>query len=245
MNGESEFYIGYLPKAPPQIGRIVRRIVMAASLFGVCTAVLLMLGQQPFAASTFEYGEYKPHDGVLEERPYPALVENGSRYLLVAPGKHGTADLVRGLGGRQTSLKGALIRRGQDVMVEILPGSVQTGASRAEPLETAPIPIGQVTWTGEIADSKCYFGVMNPGNGKVHRDCAVRCISGGIPPVFLVRDSSGMLRTVLLAGSDGRAIGRDVLDFVAEPVEIRGQLVRQGSAMVLQADRAQFRRMRE
>jgi hypothetical protein len=29
-----------------------------------------------------------------------------------------------------------------------------------------------MTLTGEIVDSKCYLGVMNPGQGKVHRDCA-------------------------------------------------------------------------
>ena len=40
------------------------------------------------------------------------------------------------------------------------------------------------TLIGEIVDSKRYLGVMNPGNGKVHRDCAVRCLSGGIPPIF-------------------------------------------------------------
>ena len=28
----------------------------------------------------------------------------------------------------------------------------------------------------------CFLGVMKPGRSKPHRACAVRCISGGIPP---------------------------------------------------------------
>ena len=41
-------------------------------------------------------------------------------------------------------------------------------------------PLGAVTLTGEIVDSKCFLGVMNPGNLKPHKACAIRCISGGI-----------------------------------------------------------------
>jgi hypothetical protein len=84
--------------------------------------------------------------------------------------------------------------------------------------------------------------VMNPGNGKVHRDCAVRCISGGAPPAFVARDASGDTRTLLLVGPEGRALNREVLPFVAEPLEISGELVRSGSMLVLKVNLAQFRR---
>ena len=43
---------------------------------------------------------------------------------------------------------------------------------------------------GEIVDPKCFFGVMKPGEGKPHKDCAIRCILGGIPPVLKVTDES-------------------------------------------------------
>jgi hypothetical protein len=69
---------------------------------------------------------------------------------------------------------------------------------------------------------------MNPGAGKVHRDCAVRCISGGIPPAFLVRDSSGNLVTLLLANWK-----RELLEHVAEPVAIRGRLSRSAGRLTL------------
>ena len=91
--------------------------------------------------------------------------------------------------------------------------------------------LGTVQLTGEIVDSKCYFGVMNPGNGKVHRDCAARCISGGVPPAFLVRDASGHAETLLLANWK-----RELLNHIAEPVTIRGRLVRSDGRLSLYAE---------
>jgi hypothetical protein len=69
---------------------------------------------------------------------------------------------------------------------------------------------------------------MNPGNGKVHRDCAVRCLSGGLPPALLVRDASGAPRTVLIGNWR-----RELLDHVAEPVVLRGRLARSAGRLIL------------
>src|SRR5206468_3964392 len=127
--------------------------------------------------------------GVLREHPYPRL----DNYLLAAPGKHGAMEMAKGLDGRTVRLMGSLIYRGSDAMIEALPNTVQASADAPVPSAT-PIDLGLVTLAGEIVDSKCYLGVMNPGNGKVHRDCAARCISGGIPPMFVAKDSSGVSR---------------------------------------------------
>jgi hypothetical protein len=86
---------------------------------------------------------------------------------------------------------------------------------------------------------------MNPGEHKVHRDCAVRCISGGVPPAFLARDAAGDARIILLVGDDARALSKEVLPFVAEPLEISGVLVRTGSTLTLKANPARFRRITE
>jgi len=94
--------------------------------------------------------------------------------------------------------------------------------------------LGVVSLTGEIVDSKCYLGVMNPGQGKVHRDCAARCLSGGIPPIFITTDGHEQF---LLVGLDGRALGRDALrEFIAEPITIRGDLLQQGASRLLKID---------
>ncbi len=223
MTDDAEFYIGYLPRAPRNIGRFVVRIVAALCAFGAAAAILLVLSQSPFAASTFEYQQYREYTGTIEAWPYPILLSKGHSFLLVAPGKHGFT-------GNSTNvrLKGALIHREGVEMLEVLPESVVQIAA-ANGTADATVSLGQVTLSGEIVDSKCYLGVMNPGQGKVHRDCAVRCISGGVPPAFVVYDASGQSRTILLTGA-----GREVLDYVAKPVQIRGSLLRKGSVYVLQ-----------
>ena len=111
-------------------------------------------------------------------------------------------------------------------MIELVPGSL-TASSAGLPANGHE-DLGEVQLTGEIVDSKCYFGVMNPGAGKVHRDCAVRCISGGIPPAFLVRDAGGNLVTLLLANWK-----RELLEHIAEPVTIHGRLSRSARRLTL------------
>jgi hypothetical protein len=229
MSSESEFYIGYLP-IPGGLKRTTRRTVIALAALTTVAAAALVVGQLPFADSTFEFGQYREFRGTLLTEPYPALAIPGEGLprLLVGPGKHGAGDLHE-LDGRDVRLKGERILRGEDRMIEILPGSLSAGSSAGP--ATGSIELGQVQLTGEIVDSKCFFGVMNPGNGKVHRDCAVRCISGGIPPAFLVRDAGGRVVTLLLANWK-----RELLNHIAEPVAIRGRLTRSGGRLTLYAE---------
>src|SRR5215467_7533712 len=225
MSNESEFYVGYLPM-PCGLRKATQRWVLALGVMVVALAAILIAGQNPFAASDFEFQQYRDFRGALLAEPYPAIAipGQGVPWLLAGPGKHGVGDF-HGLNGRTVRLKGERIFRGEDHMIELLPGSlsaVEQGGGRSV-LDQVPKSedLGGMKLTGEIVDSKCFFGVMNPGAGKVHRDCAVRCISGGIPPAFLVRDSTGRLATLLLANWK-----RELLDHVAEPVTIHGRLSR-------------------
>ena len=237
-----DFYVGYSPKAPASLARAVIRIVTGMVTAGLAAGTLLILDQAPFADSKFEYGVYREYSGTIEQWPYPILRTSDSSFLLVAPGKHGLSAAVRGLQGKSVGLQGALIERGRDRMLEVLPSSLHEVATTPVRAVSQQIDLGFVRLRGEIVDSKCYLGVMNPGNGKVHRDCAARCISGGAPPAFVAGDASGGTRVLLLVGSDGRALNREVLSVVAEPLEISGELVRSGSHLILKAEPAQFRR---
>ena len=108
--------------------------------------------------------------------------------------------------------------------------TVDTAAETQPPARN----LGPVTVEGEIVDSKCYLGVMNPGQGKVHRDCAARCLSGGIPPLLISSDTGEQLLLVDLAG---RALDHDVLrEFAGEPITIRGELVERGESRMLMID---------
>ena len=238
MNGD--FYVGYLPKAPAALAKWLARIVSATVLGGLAVGALLILDQPRFAASKFEYSVYREYAGVIEEWPYPMLRTADTAFLLVAPEKHGFSEASK-LQGHSVHLQGALIERGPDRMLEVMPASLREISALPTP-STKPVSLGSVRLRGEIVDSKCYLGVMNPGNGKIHRDCAVRCISGGAPPAFVARDASGETQVLLLVGSDGRALNREVLSFVGEPVEISGEVVRSGSNLILKADPSRFRR---
>lgn len=226
-----EFFVGYLP-VPPATRKFVRHVV--AGLFALLSivAVIMVLSQTPFAASRFEFQEFREYEGSLTSVPYPAL-SNG--WLLVAPGKHGASGLPSGY----VKLKGQRIQNGDLRMLELLPGSVVTAPGVVSPVEQ--VSLGQVEWTGEIVDSKCYYGVMNPGRGKVHRDCAARCIAGGIPPALLVRDATGTARAILLSNPALHPLGKELLDHVAEPVVVHGQLERINGQLILRTTRIQGR----
>lgn len=225
-NNESEFYVGYL-KMPAGQKKAIRRVLIFTGALVVAVGAILVAGQHPFAESTFEFRQYREFRGTLISTPYPglAIAGQGLPWLLVGPGKHGLPDM-RQWDGREVRIEGERIYRGEDHMIELLQGSLHPEGGRG--VVPSSEELGQVQLTGEIVDSKCYFGVMNPGSGKVHRDCAVRCISGGIPPAFLVRDSKGRAGTLLLANWRP-----EWTRHVAEPITLTGKLVRFSGRLVL------------
>ncbi len=238
----NDFYVGYLPKAPAALASFVKKIVAGLGVLALAVALVLVTAQMPFANSAFEFGKLRNFEGVVVARPYPTLLvaragQTGSedvysRYLLVAPGKHGADALVSGFDGKTVRLQGQLIYREGGTMVEVVPGSIMPldKASLSEPMHD----LGPIDVAGEIVDSKCYLGVMNPGRGKVHRDCASRCISGGIPPIFVSADGS---RQYLLTGPGGRAFKKDALrEFIAEPITVHGELLQRGETQILEID---------
>jgi hypothetical protein len=234
----SDFYIGYLPKSPAGLARRTRRTAIGLLVLCAAVAALLVFVQRPFAAAAFEFREWREFTGLVVEHPYPLLLVphpggGQSRYLLAAPGKHGAGDLVKGLAGRQVRLRAQLIYRDQHTMVELDPASIRVvPASQDAPTLPAAAPprATATTLTGEIVDTKCYFGVMNPGRGKVHRDCAARCIAGGLPPALV--DQHG--EVYLLVGTDERALAPGALaGFVGEPVSIHGEVIGSGTPRLL------------
>ncbi len=250
-----EFYIGYLPQAPPGHAARTRMAVLAALILAAGVALILVTGQGRFGAGVFEFGITKNFQGVVLERPYPMLLlepDGGegsfSSYLLVAFGKRGAADLVSGMDGEPVKLQGSLIHREGWAMIEVADGTIEpwteVDAHRlVGRLAQEAVDLGEHTLRGEVVDIKCYLGVMKPAHGKPHRSCAARCISGGIPPVLMVKDRDGDTNHLLLVSADGRAVNQEVLPLVAEPVEITGRVVRLGDRLVLQANPETYRRL--
>jgi hypothetical protein len=226
-----DFYIGYEPEMP---GGFARRIGATAALLlgGACvTAVTLVLAQAPFDDGVFEFGRERTFEGIVSTAPYPALrVEPESRRIwLVGMGKHGAAREVDGLDGRSVRVTGTLIERDGVAMLQVGASGVKALQSPAAALP-AMQKVGSVSIDGEIVDGKCHLGVMKPGDGPVHRDCAVRCLLGGIPPLLVARDARGNgIRTLPLVDLDGAPSSLDLEPWVARPVRIRGLLYRRGA----------------
>jgi hypothetical protein len=250
VNQGSEFFIGWAGDVPRATRRFLVRVCATALLFALSVAAAGAALQLETRAGVFQFGTTRSFAGWLERRPYPVLVVprpgaagEHSRYLLSAFGKHGADALFEGHADGWFELAGTLVYRDGRTMVEVAAGSVrpvQPPPGLAPPA-TDTTPLGRVTLRGEIVDSKCFLGVMKPGSAATHRACAIRCISGGVPPVLLVRDDEGLAHYHLLVDEDGGAVNSRVLDLVALPVEITGTLERVGDLSVLRADPAGYR----
>jgi hypothetical protein len=188
--------------------------------------------------ASFDFGNLQEFEGVLVKEPVPMLVGEKAVWYLVNPLKHGfDEELAEKHHLHWVSLRGTLISREGRFMIEAIPASVRglnKGSAKEHPLG-AEVSLGEVTLKGEIVDSKCYLGVMNPGNLKPHRACAVNCISGGVPPVLLLRDGRGAASYVLLVGEEGEAINEKIIPLVAAPVAVSGRLEKLGGQLVLYA----------
>ena len=245
-----DLYVGYLDRAPRHVGLFVRRVVVGVFLGVVAVAALLVAWQQPFGSGKFEYGQYRQFSGEIRERPYPELLLEreslGSEPAVVSLllGEFGKSRPTEAMGkdGMRARLEGALSYRGDAVTLEIERGSIES-LPKAGGRASVEEDLGLLVLVGEIVDSKCYSGVMKPSTGKVHRSCAARCISGGIAPLFVVRDDAGNVLTLLLVGREGQAVVGEVLDFVAEPVRIEGRVLRRDDRLLLKADLSSIERL--
>jgi hypothetical protein len=229
----------------------VRRRVGGAVAAAAALAALLAGRQAAFDPGAFELGRLRSVEGVIREHPYPSLevarpgpaggaAVDRSRYDLVASGKRGGQREVEGFDGRRARVSGSLIYRDELTMIEVAPG----GALALDGGVPPPLPrreLGHYRLVGEIVDSKCYLGVMKPGRTKVHRDCALRCLAGGIPPLLVVEDGAGGRLHLRMVGAGGGPIDRRLLAKVGEPVEVSGRVERLGEALVLVADPAGVR----
>jgi hypothetical protein len=251
-NTNDEFYIGYLPTAPAGLGKMMRKVSILLLVTASVAAAILVMNQKPFYPSVYEFGNTRTYEGILCERPYPILLvarpgQTGespvySQYLLVGDGKFGAATVAKGLDGKRVRLNGALIYRDDQTMIKITDGTITPLSDEAVSLQNGK-NLGTFQLSGEIVDSQCYLGVMNPGESKPHKECAVRCISGGVPPVFVVKDFAGTANYFLLVSAEGKTINQEVLPFVADPIRIEGQVIQYENVLVLQADSKNFKRL--
>jgi hypothetical protein len=237
---EEPFYIGYLPKAPAPLGRFTRKVVVLTTLATLGVAAGLAVSLPYFGNGVFHFGESTQFAGIIRCGTAPRLSTDKADYLLVGAGKRGVPMEICGEADNAVMVQGSLIERDGRQLIEV--AAITT--SRAErAAEAAPVALGRFTLTGEIVDSKCYFGVMNPAEGQLHRACAVQCLRGDVPAVFIARDRSGARVELIVAGPDGGQINGDLLPWVGLGVEATGEVMRQGKWLVWRIEPKSIRRV--
>jgi nitrite reductase/ring-hydroxylating ferredoxin subunit/DMSO/TMAO reductase YedYZ heme-binding membrane subunit len=233
------FYVGYQPVAPAELGRFTRWAVVTVLLLAGATLGAFALAQRTFEPATFQYGRATTVEGTIRALPYPVLevrdaerVERVSSYLLAAGGKHGAQAAAASTDGRRVRIAGFLASRDRLRLLEIA-SVAPTGDSVEAAPPPAPTDLGTFDLEGEIVDSKCYAGVMNPGHGKMHRGCAARCLSGGLTPIFVTTGAAGnTLELVVVDEAMGPVRGIDSI--AGKKVRLTGRVWRQGDLWWLQ-----------
>jgi hypothetical protein len=237
---EKPFFIGWedKPAAAPTTHSKKRAIIFLIAglvLAGVGAAI-----QQGFTSpAKWDFTE-TTFDGILLAEPYPTLISGGEVYYLVLQNKQAVSVTdAMPFHLSTVNIVGTLIEDPDQpvamIAVKNADAIASTGAAAANPLQLATAP-ESVTLRGEIVDSKCAFGAMNPAVFKPHRACAIACLSGDIPPVLVVRHDGGASAThYLLLDAEGKPMKETAIAYAALPVEVSGQVTRVGNWNILRA----------
>lgn len=242
-NGKDEFFIGWQGQLPESYKKVIRVFIPGVFLIGFAVIVLVGFQSHKIRKSFYDYNDIEVYNGELQAKPFPMLRtiqkdgdgnEQILTYPLVNEGKHGVMkEVVQFLAryGENTrmavQLKGRIITRDGQVAMELADTENNLMLSRLEsdiPELHPESPVDSVL-VGQIIDPKCYLGVMNPGEGKPHRACAINCIRGGIMPAFITENSVEKKYYIVL-GKSGEPINQKVLFAVAEPVRLHGKIGR-------------------
>ncbi len=242
MIKKEEFYIGWQEKMSDSNRSFLRKKLIPFFVGIPILVFLFVVFQKPFNAYRFEFGNVKNITGTYFHSPFPILVADAGmlpkgfskEILLVGYGKFGAEGIMEtiqekneNLNGKKITLAGTLIYGDSKTLLELTNKDaslvkIENSTEKPAVVPSTPTPI---TVQGEILDPKCYFGVMKPAEGKIHKSCAIRCISGGIPPVF--RNETGDAQQpydyYLIVDENGKKINQKVLPFVAEQVSVKGK----------------------
>jgi hypothetical protein len=254
VNTDQEFYIGWMANAPGRYVKTIKKTVLVLLLAAMVAALLLALQQKKFSTASFEYGQLTTVKGIYQAFPVPSIRINtpadpfGHSSIMTMPlvgyGKFGAASVIASLekktnmqlDQKQVTLKGTLLYSDGKTLLQI----DENGRSLLQVNDRPNIlpshitkELGTVKLQGEILDPKCYFGVMKPGYGKPHRDCAIRCVEGGMSPVFRVGNEKQEMNYYLLLDNTGKQMNRQLIDYIGEPVLLEARAVQYDDWVIL------------
>jgi len=234
---KDEFYIGWNDERPTWFKRFSLILLSTLSGLAILLVVLWISVSSDFVDSNFNYGNQTIHKGIIQEYPAPMLVVKKDSimktYPLVNFGKFGAGNPIdffnsqmrNNLLNYEVELRGTVIEFDGKTWLELTDENYSLLSFNKLDTPSAPLEVARMGWqeiTGEIVDPKCFFGVMKPGFGKVHLSCAVRCISGGVPPILVATPEDGSRSYYFVTGRDGKPVNNDIVAYVGFPVTVSG-----------------------
>lgn len=243
-----DFFIGWLP-TPARYTQFLRPIILAGLFAFLGIGLLVPSNQQSTGTAQWNEGDEVTICGTVDLLPYAVLrVQDeklGSKTVyIVEMGKQGAQARLSAYQHQSVTLRGTLLHRDERWMLELSdePDAIQMKPSLQAIPRPAKQPLGTQTLRGEIVDSKCYLGAMKPGGGKTHKACAVLCLKGGIPPMFVTRNEQKRETYYLLTSTDGSVLSADCYPYVGDRIEVQGQVEHHGDLKLLRLDPRNIRR---
>ncbi len=261
MQNKQEFYLGYAHKMPTSIRKFIINLLLIIFCTILCLAILMAIIHKK-GHTGVSHGRSVKLEGVVVVDPYPMLLVQRkgrpasdtskiSRYYLVPPGKKGFSSKIANKWREQyVVIKGKVIYRDNQTMLVTRPNQIsilpEYALKRKYILSISTSKsLGMHTIEGEIMDSKCYLGQMQPGAGKTHRSCATLCIRGGLPALFVAYFQNTDQKKhyfVLVSGTD-TIINKDILPLVAVPVKVKGEIIQKDNLYFFKTNITDYHRV--
>jgi hypothetical protein len=238
MKKDDQFYIGWQDAAASNYTKGRKVFYWGAILALVLFSAGYLFVEKDFVSSYFDYGNLTELKGTVVDYPVFGLKtiidDKQVTVPLVGFGKFDAGPVLEKLQSRlkgeelsklTVTLRGTLIQYNGKSWMELTEGNESIVSVEESSVVTSQsiTPLGSTTVIGEIVDPKCFFGVMNPAYGKIHKSCAIRCISGGIPPILAIKEGEKFVDYYFLIDEEGNKVNEQVLQHIGESVKVSGQ----------------------
>jgi hypothetical protein len=236
---KDEFYIGWQDDATASYKKGRKKFFLISMLAVIFLALSYLFVEKEFVDSYFDYGNLTDVEGTIVEYPVFGISTQVNQKQVTIPlvgfGKFDALPVLENikkqagalpLNSFKVSLRGTMIKYQDKTWMELTEGnqSILSIKKAQKQVSQAIINKGQQSISGEIVDPKCFFGVMNPAYGKIHRSCAVRCISGGIPPILAVKVDNVYSDYYFITDYQGKPVNKEILGYVGLSVDISGNV---------------------
>ena len=245
-NNKKPFFVGYLGIPKGLKGFLLKASLLIFAGFAAGGVLAGVSQDDPGKAGfRFDFGR-QTVSGVVEAKPYPILyvtkgndrIKTGRTLMLTGQGKSGVMGDPASLEGTIVDATGIILKRGDLDMLQLSGG--KRGIKITDAKDTVPESesLGKWRLQGEICDGKCLAGAMQPGRGLAHKACAILCLVGDIPPVFVTTQPIEGSEFLLVGGADGGPLSESVYDYIGQFVEVEANVERRGDMLVMLVDPA-------